>query len=255
MSIADQITELTTIRGDIRTALAGKGVSASDHNFADFASDIDAIPSGGGGGLPSEYQEVDYVTSTGTQRIETGLVNDTLGVPLSYDMLINYPSDVSTRQLNGSQGGWYVGVVNGKWQIGTSSTNNTGKDAVANKWYRVYVSFTGVSDSTANAIGSFVNKDTGAGSQWASASSGSQGVATNVSSSFMVCLFAMNSQNLPSSCSIGETKISRSGEIVRHFIPCYRKADKVIGMYDLINNQFYTNAGTGDFTCYPAPPA
>ena len=49
MAIADQITELTTIRGDIRTALTGKGVSASDHNFADFASDIDAIPSGGGG--------------------------------------------------------------------------------------------------------------------------------------------------------------------------------------------------------------
>lgn len=48
MSIADQITELTTIRGDIRTALTGKGVSASDHNFADFAADIDNIPSGGG---------------------------------------------------------------------------------------------------------------------------------------------------------------------------------------------------------------
>ena len=50
MSIADKITQLTTIRGDIRTALAGKGVSASDHDYADFAADIAAIPSGGGGG-------------------------------------------------------------------------------------------------------------------------------------------------------------------------------------------------------------
>ena len=48
MSIADQITELTTIRGDIRTALTGKGVSASDHNYADFASDISSISGGGG---------------------------------------------------------------------------------------------------------------------------------------------------------------------------------------------------------------
>jgi hypothetical protein len=48
MSIADQITELTAIRGDIRTALVSKGVSASGHNFADFADDITAIPSGGG---------------------------------------------------------------------------------------------------------------------------------------------------------------------------------------------------------------
>ena len=47
MSIADKITQLTTIRGDIRTALTGKGVSASDHDYADFAADIAAIPSGG----------------------------------------------------------------------------------------------------------------------------------------------------------------------------------------------------------------
>ena len=48
MAIADQIAELTTIRGDIRTALAGKGVSATDHDYADFATDISSIPSGGG---------------------------------------------------------------------------------------------------------------------------------------------------------------------------------------------------------------
>ena len=49
MSIADKITQLTTIRGDIRTALTDKGVAAETHNFADFASDIADIPSGGGG--------------------------------------------------------------------------------------------------------------------------------------------------------------------------------------------------------------
>lgn len=54
MSIADKITQLTTIRGDIRTALAGKGVSASDHDYADFADDIDSI-SGGGGGTDGQY--------------------------------------------------------------------------------------------------------------------------------------------------------------------------------------------------------
>lgn len=31
-------------------------------------------------------------------------------------------------------------------------------------------------------------------------------------------------------------------------IPCYRKADNVIGMYDTISKQFFTNAGTGTFT-------
>ena len=56
MSIADQITTLTTIRGDIRTALVGKGVSASDHNYADFASDIASISGGGGDGVGVKFQ-------------------------------------------------------------------------------------------------------------------------------------------------------------------------------------------------------
>lgn len=50
MSIADKITRLTVARNDIRTALNGKGVEASDHGFEDFADDIDSISGGGGDG-------------------------------------------------------------------------------------------------------------------------------------------------------------------------------------------------------------
>lgn len=32
-----------------------------------------------------------------------------------------------------------------------------------------------------------------------------------------------------------------------HFIPCYRKSDNEIGLYDLIGKKFYTNQGTGTF--------
>lgn len=38
-----------------------------------------------------------------------------------------------------------------------------------------------------------------------------------------------------------------NGSKVRDMIPCYRKLDNVIGMYDLVNNVFYTNQGTGSF--------
>jgi hypothetical protein len=36
-----------------------------------------------------------------------------------------------------------------------------------------------------------------------------------------------------------------------HLIPCYRKSDKVAGMYDRINDVFYTNAGTDLFIVGP----
>jgi hypothetical protein len=42
-------------------------------------------------------------------------------------------------------------------------------------------------------------------------------------------------------------KLYKSNQMVRNFIPCYRKADNEIGMYDLVNKVFYTNQGTGTF--------
>ena len=35
--------------------------------------------------------------------------------------------------------------------------------------------------------------------------------------------------------------------LLRDFVPCFRKSDNEIGMYDLVGKQFYTNAGTGEF--------
>lgn len=40
-------------------------------------------------------------------------------------------------------------------------------------------------------------------------------------------------------------------ELIRDFVPCYRKSDWVIWLYDLVNKQFYTNAWGGSFTKWP----
>lgn len=47
MSLADKVTQLRTIRSEIRAALVEKEVAASDHDFADFAEDIESITGGG----------------------------------------------------------------------------------------------------------------------------------------------------------------------------------------------------------------
>lgn len=46
---------------------------------------------------------------------------------------------------------------------------------------------------------------------------------------------------------IKKFKIFTNNVLVRDFVPCYRKSDNEVGMYDLVNNVFYTNAGTGSF--------
>lgn len=46
-------------------------------------------------------------------------------------------------------------------------------------------------------------------------------------------------------------EITKNNELVRDFIPVQRKSDNVLGLYDLVNDVFYTNDGTGTFTAGP----
>ena len=39
-----------------------------------------------------------------------------------------------------------------------------------------------------------------------------------------------------------------NGTHIYDLVPCYRKSDSVIWMYDIINDVFYTNEGSGTFT-------
>ena len=51
----------------------------------------------------------------------------------------------------------------------------------------------------------------------------------------------------PQSGTVYSVKITKSGVLVRDFVP-YRNSSGAIGMYDLVNSKFYANAGTGSFT-------
>ena len=46
---------------------------------------------------------------------------------------------------------------------------------------------------------------------------------------------------------IYSVKIYDGTTLVRHLVPAIRNEDDVIGMYDSVNDMFYTNAGTGNF--------
>lgn len=40
----------------------------------------------------------------------------------------------------------------------------------------------------------------------------------------------------------------KTGTLLRDFYPCYRRSDGVAGLYDMANQVFYPNSGTGVFT-------
>jgi hypothetical protein len=43
-------------------------------------------------------------------------------------------------------------------------------------------------------------------------------------------------------------KISQGGDVIREYVPCYRKSDNVVGLYEMYTGQFLTNAGEGEFS-------
>lgn len=42
--------------------------------------------------------------------------------------------------------------------------------------------------------------------------------------------------------------LDKDGTIVANLVPCYRKSDGEIGLFDLVSEQFFVNNGTGEFT-------
>lgn len=67
-----------------------------------------------------------------------------------------------------------------------------------------------------------------------------------------VAIFGYNSASSGAVTSKREYKLysarcSRGHEVVREYIPCYRKADGVIGLYEMHTGAFLTNAGAGSF--------
>ena len=64
-------------------------------------------------------------------------------------------------------------------------------------------------------------------------------------------LFKANGAATYGGKTIYDCKIWNDDILQCNLVPCYRKADNVAGMYDLVTKAFFTNAGTGSFTVGP----
>lgn len=64
-----------------------------------------------------------------------------------------------------------------------------------------------------------------------------------------IALFRANGSGLRGAMRMYYIKFTNADEsiVLGEFIPCYRKSDDEIGMYDTVSKQFYTNSGTGTF--------
>ena len=183
-------------------------------------------------GLPSEYQEVEYIQSNGNQYIDTGISGNDIG---EYEIKLN---------ALGSQAHSWEQYFAGE----RNATTYTGKLYCSSSQI-VYQGYPTGSDiqlgSISDTLEIKVLRSTGITSNgvYKSAYSGANwGTLT---------FWIFNSHSEPTlgaSMRLYYLKMYSNGELARDFIPCYRKADGVIGLYDLVSKTFFTNAGSGSFT-------
>lgn len=181
--------------------------------------------------LPEGYQEVEYIESSGTQYIDTGVKpNQDTGVTIDFQL-----TNVSSWQCifgaaNSAQNADEYGV----WHSGTkfgfyyASTNVT----------------VGVNATTRHQFVCSKNSLSVDGTAYSSP------VYTNFTTNYNLILCAVNyagNINYSASVKLYSAKIYANGVLVRDFIPC-KNVNGVVGLWDNVNNQFYTNSGSGTFT-------
>lgn len=191
--------------------------------------------------LPSAYQEVDYIESTGTQYINTGYSN-TNGWSMIANVMrsSNASALVKLCGINGSGSECLV-----FWTESTKLVNiyNGGVSKQTNSPIGLNDAMHKVECKLTTTQTYFAIDDT---------------VVINESGTYTSRL----SGNVPIMCGIrnGSTIedgfsgrwgvihfFNNDGTEVHTFVPCYRKSDNVVGMYDTVSNTFYTNSGTGTF--------
>lgn len=173
--------------------------------------------------LPSGYTELSYIQTSGTQYIDSGI-----GVPCSVEATlqgVTATSNYSVVLSAGTEevaGRWFAFNSSG-WSIWENSfpTAYNQKITVNCEWTSANLTATinGVTRSRSATIAGNIC----VGSPWAS---------------------------FPVNCKIYELKIYVNGTLVRYFIPCVAGSG-VIGLLDVVNNQFYSNAGSGVFIAGP----
>ena len=185
-----------------------------------------------GARLPAAYQEVEYLQSSGTQWIDTGVAgSNNIGYVFDY-----MPLNVSTEKAIFGEGQGNARCcfhIGGRWYPYWGASQNT-TGAVANTRY--VLSYNAQNDRAFKVDGT--SKLT---------FSGSPSVGSNTA-----WLFNVNNPTwgtgYGASMRLYSCQMYDGSTMVRDFVPCYRKSDNVAGLYDLVNKVFYTNAGSGSFT-------
>lgn len=188
--------------------------------------------------LPSGYTKLEYIEAMGTQYIDTGVV-PTVNTQVDYKVRFAEGAADSSPLISARTGssssnrfipiGYASPSVNYRTTLGT--VNLTGNEI------NFSIDYTGSFQPQNNV--SIINgvsfELTGHGY-----------TKTNNNNLYLFATSGYGSNLYLSKGRMYYCQIYGNGTLIRNFIPAKRNSDGEIGMYDTVNNVFYTNADSGD---------
>lgn len=184
--------------------------------------------------LPSTYKQLEYLESTGTQVLRIWSNWNT-----SYKTIIDFQltevgADTVILWIRNSSYYRYYFWQTTEWRVCTWSTTITGTWATADLNRHT---------ATLNQ-GTFII-------DWTSYSC--QNSSTSFSKWLCIYWYSAEDNNYYgfSKTRVYSFKAYSWSTLLYDLVPCVRKSDNKPGMYDLVNNVFYTNQGTGEFVMPP----
>lgn len=188
--------------------------------------------------LPTGYSRLEYIESTGTQYIDTG-IKPTSNV----DVMVDF-------RLTATSSEW-VCVFGGR---DASANNNTLALWHDNSVFRFYRGLNNTQNSFAATVAALTKHCFVCEKNVAYI----DGTSTSVTDATFtgtnnIYLFSMNTAGTAGSfskCLLYSCRIYDNGTLVRNFVPC-KDPSGVIGLYDAVNDVFYRNAGTGTIIAGP----
>ncbi len=193
--------------------------------------------------LSDQYQQVEYLQSSGTQYIMTNIVaTNTHGVYAKLSSA-NITSDLLFFGSKASS-------TNSRFWVGNSNTLYFG-------WNTVLSNKSTISQNVVFTLqmNYYNNRKT-----IFNGTTTNSNLATLTTNSNKIAIFAGNNGSIvaKSSIKLYEIKFSNGSEDIAHFVPCYDKYNMVTstkynaGLCDVLHNEFYPNQGTDYFDYGPA---
>lgn len=169
--------------------------------------------------LPSGYTEVEYLQSSGTQYIDTGI-----GTVHTITMDVQF-NNTGKEALMGqsANGGFYFGINASGYIV----------DGRSNAF-----SYLGTVRRTIDIVGTTNSQVITVGDE-----TRTQSRSTTVSATFKLL---GGISGYPCSAKLFSCQFYSGSTLIRDFVPC-TNASGTAGLYDLVNDVFYINAGSGTF--------